>query len=444
MTRHALASGPMLPFEIDARDGSARAGVLRCAHGEVRTPAFVPLASNASVRGLAASEVAGLGYEMVLGNTFHLFIEPGHEHIAEMGGLHEFMGWSGPIITDSGGFQVFSMGHGSVAEEIKRRRGTSAVARALDRGGGRALPRLHRRLRAVHGPRDLDGDPGRAGLRHRAGLRRVHALPRRPRLHPPLDGAHPPLARPLRGVARRARAGGPGAVRDRAGRAWRRICARSPRRTWPGAGCAGIAIGGSLGQDKEQMREVLGWSLRDLPDEPPRHLLGIGDVDDIVHAVGEGIDTFDCATPTRLARHGTALVPSPENRWRLDLTKAEQRGSREPLVEGCPCEACTQPHPRLPALPGARPRAHRRAPDHAAQPHVHGRADARPARGDLRGPLRRARRARAGGRRAVLAGLDRSRRAPARTARSTWSSARRSRTGRSPPRGARRRAGGAS
>ena len=111
------------PFTIDARDGSARAGVLRCAHGEVRTPAFVPLASNASVRGLAASEVAGLGYEMVLGNTFHLFIEPGHEHIAEMGGLHEFMGWRGPIITDSGGFQVFSMGHGSVAEEIKRRRG---------------------------------------------------------------------------------------------------------------------------------------------------------------------------------------------------------------------------------------------------------------------------------------------------------------------------------
>ena len=89
------------------------------------------------------------------------------------------------------------------------------------------------------------------------------------------------------------------------------------------------------------MREVLGWSLRDLPDAPPRHLLGIGDVDDIVHAVGEGIDTFDCATPTRLARHGTALVSDPANRWRLDLTKAGQRLSREPLVDGCPCEACT-------------------------------------------------------------------------------------------------------
>ena len=107
---------PPASFSIDAREGTARAGVLHLAHGQVRTPAFVPLASNASVRGLAAAEVAALGFEMVLGNTFHLFVEPGHQHVAEMGGLHEFMGWPRPIITDSGGFQVFSMGHGSVAE----------------------------------------------------------------------------------------------------------------------------------------------------------------------------------------------------------------------------------------------------------------------------------------------------------------------------------------
>ena len=92
-----------------------------------------------------------------------------------------------------------------------------------------------------------------------------------------------------------------------------------------GAGVDGIAIGGSLGQEKEQMREVVGWALAGLPDERPRHLLGIGDVDDIVHAVGAGIDTFDCATPTRLARHGTALVHDPGSRWRLDLTKSAHR-----------------------------------------------------------------------------------------------------------------------
>src|SRR5438874_7479107 len=121
----------MSSFKIDARDGSARAGVLVTPHGEVRTPAFVPLATNATVKTLQSSEVAELGYEMVLGNTFHLFIRPGHEQIARMGGLHEFMGWRRPIVTDSGGFQVFSMGHGSVAEEIKGNRGGQRQSRVL-------------------------------------------------------------------------------------------------------------------------------------------------------------------------------------------------------------------------------------------------------------------------------------------------------------------------
>jgi len=105
---------------------------------------------------------------------------------------------------------------------------------------------------------------------------------------------------------------------------------------------AGVAIGGSLGQEKAQMREVVGWSLAGLPDDRPRHLLGIGDVDDLVHAVGAGIDSFDCATPTRLARHGTALVPDPGARWRLDLAKGVHRTSREPIDERCRCPACRE------------------------------------------------------------------------------------------------------
>src|SRR3954447_25153090 len=113
----------MSALQILHRDpGSlARAGVLRTAHGAVRTPAFVPLATKATVKGLDAREVAALGYDMVLGNTFHLFLDPGHELIGRFGGLHRFMGWNGPIVTDSGGFQVFSMGHGTVADEIKGR-----------------------------------------------------------------------------------------------------------------------------------------------------------------------------------------------------------------------------------------------------------------------------------------------------------------------------------
>jgi queuine tRNA-ribosyltransferase len=150
----------MTALTIDASDEHtrARAGVLRTAHGDVRTPAFVPLATKATVKALLPEEVAGLGYEMVLGNTFHLMLNPGAELIERFGGLHEFMGWEGPIITDSGGFQVFSMGHGTVADEIKARqpggrsRGAEgAVDRPaggrdpLDRGGGCALSLLRRR-----------------------------------------------------------------------------------------------------------------------------------------------------------------------------------------------------------------------------------------------------------------------------------------------------------
>src|SRR4249920_4251615 len=108
-----------LKFEVEARDGAARAGVLHTAHGTVRTPAFIPLATKGSVRGLEAREVADLGYEMVLGNTYHLFVSPGPERIAAAGGLHGFMGWERALITDSGGFQVFSLAHGGVANEVK-------------------------------------------------------------------------------------------------------------------------------------------------------------------------------------------------------------------------------------------------------------------------------------------------------------------------------------
>src|SRR5262249_2166700 len=128
----AGARGRVTSFEIQSRDPGSRArtGVLRLRHGEVRTPAFVPLATKAVVKTLEVGEARELGYEMVLGNTFHLFLTPGHELIARLGGLHRFMRWDGPIITDSGGFQVFSMGHGTVADEIKGRAPQSSGERA--------------------------------------------------------------------------------------------------------------------------------------------------------------------------------------------------------------------------------------------------------------------------------------------------------------------------
>jgi queuine tRNA-ribosyltransferase len=328
------------PFRIDARDGSARTGVLRCAHGEVSTPAFVPLASNASVRGLGADEVAGLGYEMVLGNTFHLFIEPGEELIARMGGLHEFMGWPGPIITDSGGFQVFSMGHGSVADEIKHRRGErESRVLSIDEEGVRFRS-------YVNGDERFMGPETSIDVQVALGSDVVLAFDECTPFHVDRDYTARSMARTHRWldrcIRRHAERGAEGQLlygivqggveEDLRGESAAYVAA---------ADVAGVAVGGSLGQEKAQMREVLGWTLRGLDDERPRHLLGIGDVDDIVHAVGAGIDTFDCATPTRLARHGTALVPDPAARWRLDLTKSRWRESREPIQDGCPCQACS-------------------------------------------------------------------------------------------------------
>lgn len=331
----------MPPFEIDARDGSARAGVLRLAHGEVHTPAFVPLASTGAVRGLASAEVAELGFEMVLGNTFHLFIQPGGDHVAEMGGLHEFMGWRAPIVTDSGGYQVFSMGHGSVAEEIKRRRGRSdSRVLSIDEEGVRFRSYIDGAERFM-GPEtsmevqaQLRSDialafdectPAHADREYtRRAMDRTHRW--LDRCVEWRDGRAPP-EQLLFGIVQ-------GGVHEDLRAESAAKVAATP--------LGGVAVGGSLGTTKEQMYEVVEWSLRGLPAELPRHLLGIGDVEDILHAVALGIDSFDCATPTRLGRHGTALVPDPGRRFRLDLIKASQRGSREPIAAGCPCLACRE------------------------------------------------------------------------------------------------------
>jgi len=329
------------PFTIQARDGSARAGVLHTAHGDVRTPAFVPLASTATVKTLHAAEVAELGFEMVLGNTFHLFIQPGQELIRELDGLHEFMGWNGAIVTDSGGFQVFSMGHGSVAEEIKRRRDPrESMVLAIEEEGVRFRsyvdgserfmgPETSMEMQAALGsdialafdectPFHVERDyTARSMERTHRWLGRCVAW----------HGEHAPSGQLLYGIVQG------GIYEDLRAEATAHVA---------GAGVDGIAIGGSLGREKPQMREVVDWVLRDLPDAPPRHLLGIGDVDDLVLAVGAGVDTFDCATPTRLARHGTALVPDPERRWRLDLNRGGHRADRGPIDERCPCPACRQ------------------------------------------------------------------------------------------------------
>jgi queuine tRNA-ribosyltransferase len=322
----------------------ARAGLLRTAHGDVRTPAFVPLATKGSVRGLEPHEVAGLGFDMVLGNTFHLMLQPGPELIAELGGLHRFMGWQGPIITDSGGFQVFSMGHGGVADEIKgtgKRAGSEGAVLGIAEVGVRFRSYVDGAERFM-GPEEsmavqaaLGSDialtfdectPFHATREYTArSTERTHRWQERCLAWHREHGSADQLVYGIvqGGVYEDLRHESTAAVADSA--------------------CDGIAIGGSLGQHKAQMYEVVGWSTPapgTEADGKPRHLLGIGDIDDLLRGVELGVDTFDCAMPTRLGRHGVAIVPAPEARWRIDLAKARFRTSPEPILDGCPCPAC--------------------------------------------------------------------------------------------------------
>ncbi len=334
-------------LEILASDSGslARAGTLRTAHGEIRTPAFVPLATKASVRGLLPAEVSELGYDIVLGNTFHLHLNPGDERIAALGGLHEFMRWDGPIITDSGGFQVFSMGHGTVADEIKGRAPTgpdrAGKVLGIEEDGVRYRSYVDGSTRFM-GPEDSMRIQTNLGSDIALvfdectpfNVEREYTARSTERSHRWLDRClswhdeHGPADQLVYGIVQG------GVYEDLRRESTEQIAARA---------CDGIAIGGSLGEHKQQMYEVVGWATDTLDkagDLRPRHLLGIGEVDDLIIGVELGIDTFDCVMPTRLGRHGVALVPDPEHRWRVDLTTAKWSDSDEPLMEGCPCPAC--------------------------------------------------------------------------------------------------------
>jgi queuine tRNA-ribosyltransferase len=254
-------------FAIEGRerDCAARAGVLRTAHGVVHTPAFVPLATKATVKGLLPEEVAALGYEMVFGNTFHLLVNPGVEAIESLGGLHRFMGWSRPIITDSGGFQVFSMGHGRVSDEIKSSRQRSDAGREQARDGDEhagavlAIDEEGVSFRSYVDGRELSLTPERsmavqAGLGSDIALAFDECTPfhaTRAYTERSTERTHRWLERCLRWHRERAPAGQLlyGIVQGGVFEDLRRASAR----TVAGSGCDGVAIGGSLGASKPQM-----------------------------------------------------------------------------------------------------------------------------------------------------------------------------------------------
>ncbi len=332
-----------LSFEITHRDGAARTGVMGTAHGPVETPCFVPLATRGSVKGLTADEVESVGFQMVLGNTYHLMLAPGDELVAELGGLHEMMGWARAIITDSGGFQVFSLAHGSVADEIKGRRGR----RALE-GGVLGIDEEGVRFRSyVDGSEHFLSPERSMQVQARLGsdialvfdectpfhADRDYTAASTERTHRWLDrcldwhAANGPSRQAVFGIIQG------GTYED---------LRRESTAYVSAAAVDGIAIGGTLGRNKGEMREVVGMTVDMLPIDAPKHLLGIGEPDDLIDGMGRGIDSFDCAVPTRLGRHGMALAPLPDKRFRYDVRKRANQRERGPLVEGCPCLACTR------------------------------------------------------------------------------------------------------
>ncbi|MHB1538809.1 MAG: tRNA guanosine(34) transglycosylase Tgt [Solirubrobacteraceae bacterium] len=340
----------MIPFSIEQRDprSSARAGAIATLHGEIATPAFVPLASTATVRGMLPEELAALGVQIVLGNTFHLMLNPGEEEVAALGGLHDFMGWQRPIITDSGGFQVFSLGHGGVADEIKARpsRARSEKERrgaivAIEEDGVRFRSYVDGRERFLRPERSMEVQ---AALHSDIALAFDECTPfhvDRDYTARSTERTHRWLQRCLRWHSQHGPEGQLvyGIVQGGVYEDLR----RESSATVAASGCDGVAIGGSLGAEKQQMYEVVELASRELDgahESLPRHLLGIGEIDDLIAGVQLGIDTFDCAMPTRLGRHGTALLPDPQARWRADLRKQRWRGDAGPLVDGCPCPAC--------------------------------------------------------------------------------------------------------
>jgi queuine tRNA-ribosyltransferase len=304
-------------FTLTATDGGARAGVLRTAHGEVPTPAFMPVGTKGTVKGVHPDELRALGASILLGNTYHLHLRPGEELIAELGGLHAFMGWDGPILTDSGGYQVFSLRH--------------TIARVNDEGVS---------FRSVY-----DGDLTRLTPEIAAGIQQALGSDVAMCLDhvPPAGVARPELEEAVRRTtlwAERQRAAerAPGQLvfgiaqghTDEELR--RRSISEVTALDFDGYALGGLAIG----EERGQMLETTAWAAPLLPEDRPRYFMGIGDPEGILEVVERGIDMFDCVWPTRLGRTGTALT----RRGRLNLKNAGFTRDPRPLDEGCGCPAC--------------------------------------------------------------------------------------------------------
>ena len=287
----------------------------------------MPVGTQAAVKTLTSDEVAALGARIILANTYHLYLRPGHEIVRKMGGVHRFQRWAGPVLTDSGGFQVFSLAHiSTIAEE--------GVTFQSHIDGSRHL----------FTPERVMEIPAGARCRHHHGFRSVPARTGGPRTRDRGDGAHLALARPLPRPLRRATAASSGrtgadALPDRAGCGRSGAAARASARATLGIGAwNGIAIGGlSVGEAKPVMYEMLEVLEPELPPALPRYLMGVGYPDDLLEGIGRGVDMFDCVAPTRNGRNGAVWL---EAEGQINIKQARFRNDAGPLDPECDCYTC--------------------------------------------------------------------------------------------------------
>jgi len=309
----------MTAFELQSTDGAARAGVLKTTRGELRTPAFMPVGTKATVKAVDPQELEALGAEILLCNTYHLHFRPGADLIDELGGLHRFMGWDGPILTDSGGFQVFSLRH-----TILRQDDEGVTFRSVyDGDEERFTPELSASIQRQLGSDiamclDVVPPPETPRRELEQAVRRTTLWAQRQQR---VERASGQL---LFGISQG------GADPELRRRSVEEIAALD---------LDGNALGGlAIGEPKDQMLETTAWAAELLPQDKARYFMGIGDPAGVLEVIERGIDMFDCVLPTRNARTGSALT------WegQLNIKAARFARDQRPLDESCSCPACTR------------------------------------------------------------------------------------------------------
>ncbi|HEU0053934.1 MAG TPA: tRNA guanosine(34) transglycosylase Tgt [Longimicrobium sp.] len=321
----AAGSATLFEFDIHATEGAARAGTLTLPHGTVRTPVFMPVGTQATVKTLTPEEVEALGAQIILGNTYHLYLRPGHEVVETMGGLHRFQGWKKPILTDSGGFQVFSLADiSTIAEDgvefqshIDGSRHLFTPERVMDieRALGADIIMAFDQCPPGQSSREVATEAYERTLRWLERCRRRFAEiqaedgPDRQALFPIVQGGiHPGL----------------------------RVA--SARGTLAAGDWHGIAIGGlSVGEPKPQMHAMLETLEPELPPRLPRYLMGVGYPDDLLEAIGRGVDMFDCVAPTRNGRNGAVWITAE---GQVNIKQRRFLTDAGPLDPECGCYTC--------------------------------------------------------------------------------------------------------